>query len=354
MVRQVFISSAVALVAEFHVDGFRVDQTTSMHSYAVLHGTGAPAEHANIFGAKFLREWTRTLRLLKPEVLLMAEDHSNWDAVTEPADEGGLGFDAVWYADFYHHLVGDGERGSEYARLVNTAGYGDDRPLAMGYFGGSLRGTSKRKVVYSESHDEAGNARLSGRTLTVAVNRAPLVGETRRCAEARGRTAVALAMLSAGTPMFFMGEEIGATEDYRYDDFVYHRDDFAAARSGAGRSLFRYYQDLIKLRRTCSALRSRQLEIVHVHDENRMLAFLRTDGSEDLLVLATLANTAWSSGYRIDHPALAESRWREIFNSDAAIYGGDNVGNLGAEIPSQNHQLSAVVASNAVVVFRRL
>ena len=40
MVRKMFISSAAALVTEFHVDGFRVDQTTSIHSYAVLHANG--------------------------------------------------------------------------------------------------------------------------------------------------------------------------------------------------------------------------------------------------------------------------------------------------------------------------
>ncbi len=354
MVRKMFISSAVALVTEFHIDGFRVDQTTSIHSYAVIHANGTRADRANIFGAKFLREWTRTLRLIKPDVILIAEDHSDWDAVTEPTDEGGLGFDAVWYADFYHHLIGDGERGPEYSRLITMAGVGDDRPLAMNYFAGALRASSRQKVVYHESHDEAGNARFSGRTMTVAVNRAPLLGRTRPFAEARARVAVALAMLSAGTPMFFMGEEIGATEDYRYDDFVYHRDDFRGARSSAGAFLFRYYQDLIRLRRSHPALRSRELQLVHVHDDNRILAFLRTDGNEDVLVLATLTNHPWSSGYQLQHPAIVSGRWREIFNSDATIYGGDNVGNLGAAVLSHHHDFSAVLPSNGVVAFRRV
>ena len=39
-VRKLFISSAAMLVDEFHVDGFRVDQTTSLHSYAVIHADG--------------------------------------------------------------------------------------------------------------------------------------------------------------------------------------------------------------------------------------------------------------------------------------------------------------------------
>ncbi|HSK42131.1 MAG TPA: alpha-amylase family glycosyl hydrolase, partial [Arenibaculum sp.] len=138
MVRQLFISSAAAFVVEFHVDGFRVDQTTSIHSYAVLNADGRPADRARIFGAKFLRQWSRTLKLIRPDVLLTAEDHSGWPDVTKPVREGGLGFDAAWYADFYHHLVGDGERGSGYAKLLRTAARADNRPLRMGYFAGAL------------------------------------------------------------------------------------------------------------------------------------------------------------------------------------------------------------------------
>ena len=66
--RKMFISSAAALLSEFHVDGFRVDQTTSIHSYAVFDADGRPAGNARVFGAKFLREWTRTLQLVKPNV----------------------------------------------------------------------------------------------------------------------------------------------------------------------------------------------------------------------------------------------------------------------------------------------
>ena len=67
MVRKLFISSAVWLVETCHVDGFRLDQTSSIHQYAVLHGNQQPAGRANAFGTKFLKQWTQTLRLIKPE-----------------------------------------------------------------------------------------------------------------------------------------------------------------------------------------------------------------------------------------------------------------------------------------------
>jgi 1,4-alpha-glucan branching enzyme len=353
-IRKLFISSAVALITEFHVDGLRVDQTTSIHSYARIHATGDRAERANRAGADFLRELTRTLKLLKPDVMLVAEDHSGWDAVTKPCDFGGLGFDAVWYADFYHHLIGDGIHGTDYAKLIVTAGLGDDRPLAMNYFAGALSASAHRKIVYHESHDEAGNAQRSGRTLAVAVNRAPLLGETRRFAEARSRLAGGLCLLSAGTPMFFMGEEVGATNDYRYDDFMYNREDFAAMRVDLGERMFRYYQDLIRLRRARPSLRSRRVEILHVDDGNRVIGFLRSDGDEETLVLASLANRPWAAGYAVNSYSLEDAAWREVFNSDASAYGGWGIGNSGGVVRSRGGTLSVVIPTAGLVVFARI
>ncbi|NLI76621.1 MAG: alpha-amylase, partial [Candidatus Riflebacteria bacterium] len=83
-VRRCFISSAVSLAAEFHVDGFRMDQVTSLHAYPVVHANGEAAHHARIFGTKFLREWNRTLKLVKPPLVTHAEDHSLWYLVTLP------------------------------------------------------------------------------------------------------------------------------------------------------------------------------------------------------------------------------------------------------------------------------
>lgn len=200
-----FVSSAVMLVEEFHIDGLRVDQTTSMHLYNRLHADGREVPDANIFGRKLLRELCQTLKAIRPDVMLIAEDHSGWDAVTEPAVDGGLGFDAAWYVDFYHHLIGDKNEGPEYARLLFTAGRHQDIPLAMSSFAGALQATSPRTVVYAESHDEAGNAEGTRRTVRTAVDDSPLVGATRQYAEARCRFAFGMTVLSAGVPMFLMG-----------------------------------------------------------------------------------------------------------------------------------------------------
>lgn len=361
IVRKMFISSAAALVTEFHVDGFRVDQTTSIHSYAVVHADGRAATNARIFGAKFLREWSRTLRLIKPNVFLTAEDHSGWSAVTRSTEQqDGLGFDAVWHADFYHHLVGDAQNDASRARLIKFAGYGDDRPLAMTVFAGALADSAGAKVVYHESHDEAGNSYYmengyevhSGRTIAIAVNWAALDGATRRYAEGRVHFAAGMTLLGPGIPMFFMGEEVGASEPYRYDDFISHREDFYALRADAGADLFRFYQDLIRLRRTYPVLRSGNIDILHVHDANRMLAFRRWEGRDELIVVASLNNAPFADGYTIRHSRVADAQWREVLNSDAATYGGTDLANPGI-LASSGGALRVRVAANSTLVLQR-
>lgn len=353
MVRKLFISSAVALVEEFHVDGFRVDQTTSIHAYNARHADGARVDDANVFGAKMLREWTRTLRLLRPDVMLMAEDHSNWDAVTR-RDGDGLGFDARWYADFYHHLVGDkSDSGPQYARLLQTAGSGWDGALALDAFAGALAASADRKVVYYESHDEAGNSPGTRRTLVVASAAAPLLPATRHAAEARVRLAAGLTLLSAGTPMFLFGEEVGATQDFVYGHVLCNREDLQTLRASTGAGLFRCHADLIALRRGHGALRSRNLRVLHVHDQDRVLAFRRWEDGDDLLVLASFHNVPFGAGYRFSGLDLPDGSWREIFNSDGGVYGGDQVGNLGGTIRASGGSFEAVVPANGVVVFQR-
>jgi 1,4-alpha-glucan branching enzyme len=354
-VRNMFISSALALAIEFQLDGFRMDQTTSIHAYNQLHANGQHVGAANQFGQKLLRELTRSLKFVKPRVMLMAEDHSNWSMITEDPDRGGLGFDATWYSDFYHHLVGDTDKGSDYAKLIKTAGLGDDRPLAMDFFAGVLQSTGDKKIVYHESHDEAGNGAFTHRTIHVAVDGAPLFGETRRYAEARCRFAAGVTILSAGTPMFLFGEEVGAEKDFLYGKVLEHREDLQKLRSGSGRSLFEYYRALIRLRLAHPGLKSRQIDVVFVHNEHRLILFRRWGGNEDFLVVASLNNHPFNNPAYIFHAErIPDGRWREVFNSDAAVFGGNNVGNLGAEITTQHGTLECVVPANGILVFERV
>jgi 1,4-alpha-glucan branching enzyme len=295
---------------------------------------------ANLFGAKFLRQLARTVKLVNPQALLIAEDHAEGPAeeeMTRSTNENGLGFDASWFAAFYHNLIGDAHGRSE-ARLLREAGMNGDWPLRMNHFAGALNWSAQRKVVYGESHDEAGNAKESARTIVVA-------GQPRRAAEARCRFAFAMAVFSAGTPMFLSGDEVGAAKIVRYDNPLDAKEDLFGERLGSGANLFAFYSDAIKLRLRRPPLRARNIEIRHVHNHLRAIAFTRTDGVEELLVVGSLGNQT-----RFDYEIPIEGRWQEIFNSDSQFYGGTNLGNFGATLDGVRMTLPA----NSVIVFKRV
>lgn len=353
IVRQQFISAAAFLIEEMHVDGLRVDLTQAIHHDNKLHANGLSNGSANIFGQKLLREWSRTLHMIRPTVMLIAEDHTGWDAVTKPPAQGGLGFNGKWEAAFYHNLIGDSDMAGDKARLLKQAGYGGNEPLRMDQFSGVLYNSSCNHVVYHESHDEAGNAGGTARTMVTAVNGAPLVDATRIAAEARSRACFGLSLLSAGTPMFFMGEEIGAQKRYTYNNFLSNREDILGERAGNGKAMFRFYQDIIALSRRLRSIRSHNIDILHQWNANRVIAFKRWSGGEEVIIVASLNNIAFTNGYIIkkDLLAIPNAFWKEIFNSDATIYGGQNIGNHGASIGSNQGSLNVVIPANGLVVF---
>ena len=354
-IRTLFIAGATMLIEDCHVDGFRVDLTDAIHS-------NNRVANANLFGIKFLREWSRSARLLKPSIMLAAEDYTNWDKMTQLPDNGGIGFDAIWYADFIHHLQGDGNYGDSYARLIHNAGFGGNDPLKMDYFGGALEGSGSNKIVYHENHDESGNEGFgypwqTHRTMVVAVNGAPILGATRAFAEARCRFAMGMNILSAGTPMFFMAEEIGAQQDFLYqrNSFMNAREDILGETTGNGARLFRFYQDIIRFRLSHPAVRTHNLAVVYTHDVNRVIAFVRTEPTELILVIGTLSNAPYDNGYllRCDASLLPGGGWTEIFNSDAPQYGGNGIGNFGATVPSQAGNIEVRIPANGFLIFSR-
>ncbi|MGO9935412.1 MAG: alpha amylase C-terminal domain-containing protein [Steroidobacteraceae bacterium] len=226
----------------------------------------------------------------------------------------------------------------------------------MDAFTGALLATQYNKVAYHESHDEAGNDPNTERTIVTAVNAAPLYGATRTYAEARCRFAFGMAALSAGTLMFFMGEEIGASKPFVTTTFAANKEDVIGDKTGSGRLLFDFYQSLIGLVVKMAAARSRAIDVIYRHNDNRVIAFTRTAPGQDLLVIASLNDNPFANGYVIatDSWRLPAGGWQEIFNSDATMFGGSNVGNGGATLQVNNGQINSVVPANGFVVFEKV
>jgi 1,4-alpha-glucan branching enzyme len=83
-----------------------------------------------------------------------------------------------------------------------------------------------------------------------------------------------------------------------------------------------------------------------------MFAFRRWSSGDDMLVIGSLSNWAFRGGYRFQDTRIADGQWREVFNSDAAAYGGTDLRNGGA-IASVGGVITVNVPANCLIVLQR-
>lgn len=100
-VRNFLLSNAFFWCEKFHIDGFRVDAVASMLylNYSKGEGDWLPNVHGgkeNLGALSFLKDFNSLIKQHDPSFLTIAEESTTWPGVTQPVDEGGLGFDYKW------------------------------------------------------------------------------------------------------------------------------------------------------------------------------------------------------------------------------------------------------------------
>jgi 1,4-alpha-glucan branching enzyme len=114
--------------------------------------------------------------------------------------------------------------------------------------------------------------------------------------------------------------------------------------------------DANNLRWNHPALRSPAGQITHIDPANNVVAFKRwNNGGDVLLVVVNAGDGQWDNAQYAVSLAGDSGLWREIFNSQAPLYGGINtVGNFGYILNSGNGQLSINLSSWSVHVFVKM
>jgi 1,4-alpha-glucan branching enzyme len=134
-----------------------------------------------------------------------------------------------------------------------------------------------------------------------------------------------------GKKLLFMGGEIAQWREWNHDTSLdWH---LLEHREHAG--VQAWVKDLNRLLASTPALHTVDFAqegfawVSHADDENSVIAFVRHPHGDAPPILVVCNFTPVPRyGYRLGVPR--GGRWREVLNSDSAVYGGSGVGNLGA------------------------
>lgn len=330
-VRQFLIDNAMFFLSEYHVDGLRYDEVTVIDD----HG-----------GWRFAQDLTATVKYHKPQTIHIAEywrDDPSY--VLRDSSEGGAGFDAVWYPGIrsaVRRAIAQSARGANAHIDLNAI---RDQLYTPANFASAWRA-----VQYLENHDLQRLGNINDRE-----PRLPALADPSNprswYARSRSRVATAILLTAPGIPMLFMGQEI--LEDKYWSDSPnpgtliwwdglkqdQHMQDF-----------YRFSRDLVWLRRRHPAMRGEAINVFHVHEANRIIAYHRwlENLGRDVVVVVSLSESTFLH-YDLGFPVYG--RWLEVFNSDAYDHWPNpNVAGNGGSVHVSGPSLHGLPFSTAITI----
>ena len=342
-VRSFLLSSALFWLDRYHVDGLRVDAVASMLylDYSREEGEWIPNRHGgreNLEAIEFLRRLNTEVYRYHPDVQVVAEESTDWPMVSRPTHLGGLGFGLKWDMGWMH----------------DTLHYMHRDPVHRRHHHGEL--TFRAIYAHSEnfvlplSHDEVVHGKRS------LLDQMP-GDEWQKFANLRAL--YGYLYTQPGKKLLFMGDELGQWREWDHESSV----DWHLLEHPLHARLQRFVSDLNRCYRGQAALHELDCEAGGFEwvdcndDEQSTLSYLRlARGARESVLVVCNFTPVPREGFRVGVPR--GGFWREILNSDAAIYGGSGLGNLGgveAEPVSwhgRDQSIAVTLPPLAVVAFR--
>ncbi|CAA9303009.1 MAG: GH13_9 / GH13_8 / GH13 / CBM48 / GH13_ 10 / GH13_36 [uncultured Gemmatimonadetes bacterium] len=314
-VRNFLLSNALFWIDEYHADGLRVDAVASMLylDYSRQPGQWVPNRYGgreNLEAIDFLQQLNATMRDRYPGALMIAEESTAWPGVTQPPHLGGLGFHMKWNMGWMNDFLRFVEEDPVY------------RKYHFNLITFSLMYAFSERFVLPFSHDEVVHLKGS------LIGKMP--GDAWQKA-ANLRMALGFMWSHPGKKLIFMGGEFGQWSEWSEGRSL----DWHLLENPLNAGVQRWMRDLNALYTKERAFWDSDcthegFQWIDFHDvEQTVLSFLRrsTDTGEELLFACNFTPVP-RPGYRIGVPRAGT--YRELLNSDSAVYGGSNLGNHGS------------------------
>ncbi len=311
-VKNFLISNALFWAEKYHADGIRMDAVASM--LYLDYGKNDGEWVANIYGGnenleaiEFLKHLNSIFKKKHPEVLLIAEESTAWPKITGDVEDDGLGFDYKWNMGWMNDFI-------DYMKKdpIYRSGAHDELTFSMIY-------AYSEKFLLSLSHDEVVHGKCS------LLNKMPGEKEKKM---ANLRAALGYMIVHPGKKLLFMGQEFAQEREWSEQREL----DWNLLEEKDHRQMQDYMKALLKLYKEQPALYEEDydpagFEWINVMEtEKNMLTFIRKGKKKDstLVVVCNFSALPYEK-YQMGVPY--PGKYKEIFNSDAKIYGGTGVGN---------------------------
>ncbi len=326
------VNNALFWLERYHLDGLRVDAVASMLylDYSRKDGEWIPNRHGgreNLEAIAFLQRMNHESYGQNPGIVTIAEESTAFPGVSQPSHSGGLGFGFKWNMGFMHDTL-------QYLKREPIYRQHHHNELTFG-----LLYAFSENFVLPLSHDEV----VHGKGSLLAK----MAGDDWQ-KFATLRAFYAFMWGYPGKKLLFMGQEMAPwTEWSEARSLDWHLLDHAPHKGM--QSLVR---DLNGHYRGLPALYARDCEpegfdwLIADDNQNSVYAWARHSGGGDPPVVVV---SNFTPVPRADYvlPLPRAGRWREVLNSDAALYGGSGLGNMGAiqaeAVPSHGKPASAKV-----------
>ncbi len=303
-VRQYILDNVRMWLKDCRLDGLRLDSTIYIRNVKGLNDnpdTDLPD------GWSLLQAITNLALRINPYAMLIAEDVSGNEYITKPKADGGAGFSTQWEVNLPSVLHGVLDAVNDSDRSITAI----SNALSRYYNGDAFQ-----RVVYSDSHDTAGNdggARLSEEISPGKVDSV--------FARKRSLIASAIILTAPGIPMFLQGQEF--MENGNFNDWKVL--DWHKAKKFAGIVLA--HKHMIALRRNVygqtRGLVGQNFTVLHLNEDAKLLAYHRWDQGgygDDVVVIINFANQI-QKDYVVNFPR--PGIWQVRFNSDWKGYSQD-------------------------------
>jgi 1,4-alpha-glucan branching enzyme len=320
------LSSVLFWMEYYHLDGIRVDAVASMLylDYSKEPGDWLPNQYGgneNLDAIEFLKKMNIAVHEKFPGAVTIAEESTSFTGVSRPTYLGGLGFTMKWNMGWMHDIL-------EYFSKdpIHRKYHHNDLTFAMLY-------AFSENFVLPLSHDEMVHGKGS------MLEKMP--GDNwQKFANLRALFAYMYAF--PGKKLLFMGSDIGQWSEWKWDASIdWHLLRYAphARTQNFMADLGRFYRENRAFWEVDNSYEG--FAWIDCNDsENSTISFVRRGKDRsDYIVCVFNFTPVPRLGYRLGVP---ERVWyEEALNSDAEMYYGSNMGNLGGvmadDTPAHDH-----------------